>query len=368
MAGDRGRDLTFSILSDTAKLDLAGPAQDLDDLGRAAGEAGRDLERLDDVVQGSKVERLGDDAKATARKVDDAFDAIARSSRKGARKVDDDTDTMRRSFGDVRDEAADTGREMAASFSGSSDDIFDAFQELGANAGTAFGPVGIAAGVAAAAGVGLIRAEQEKLREMTSDLVQEMIEAGGQLTEAAITSRINTMAAEDPKGLTKYNAAALEAGITIRDLTRARAGDGEAAARVIEKLDELDKAQRDEAKAAGGAIAQRTRSSEALAGLRAELGLTAEATEAAEAAVATATTASSSTVQTAATETGAAWDDLRANLGKPIKARVVADRPSPSEIAAVVGYIKSRIGTIVVPLKPGQTKWTNTASNDRYRD
>ena len=113
---DKGRDFKISILSDADKFDLSGPANDLEDLGRAAkdtsdqvdkslGDMGQDgLKRFTNEVKDSadKVDRelknigkdelnqFEDKAKSTAKKVDNAFDVIAKSSKSNMRKVDDD--------------------------------------------------------------------------------------------------------------------------------------------------------------------------------------------------------------------------------------------------------------------------------------
>lgn len=392
----RGRDLTFSLLSDADRFDLGKPASELEDLGDAAADTGKALDRLERDAAAVDLERnlerpandagravedlgddvrrldlegtLGDEAKRTARKVDDAFDAIAKSSQSSARKVDDDTDTMRRSVGEVGDEARDTAREMAASFDGSSESVLDAFQELGANAGEAFGPIGAAAGIAATIGVGLIRAEAEKLKTLTSELVQEMIDAGGKLNEQAIQSRIQTMATEDPANFTKYNDRVRELeeyGITLRDVTRARAGDIDSLEKIRTAFGQQEAAARKAAK--GSAVAQRGPIT-ALGDLRQELNLTTKATKLAEEAVATATTAAAGEVKSSSKSGQAAWDDLRANLGRPIRARVVADAPSASELARVRSGIMRGIGTIPVALRvSGQNIYTNNANNDRYR-
>lgn len=349
----RGRDLTFSLLSDVSKFDTSAPERDLEELGRAAVDTGRDLDRL------------GDDSTAAARTIARSFDRIDDAARASSRKVDTETDDMRTSLRDVGQEAGDTAREVSASFTGSGSDILGGFQELAGQAGAALGPVGLAAGVAAAAGVGLITAEAEKLKQMTSDLVEEMIDAGGRLTEEALQARIQSMAAEDPTGFTKYNEQAREYGISIRDITRARAGDLEAMGRVRDALKKLDDAQ---AANREGAIAAQRGPVGPMQELRQELNLTTRAYEQAQDAVATATTATAAAVSEATLSTRTDWDSTRTALADPIHAKIEVKAPSQSQLDALNRGIRRGIGTIVVPLKPGQSKYANTTSNSRYRD
>jgi len=349
----RGRDLTFSLLSDVDKFDVSSAGDDLEALGRDAADAGRDLDQLRrDAGRVDLDGTIGRDARDAADRVDTAFDKIARASRASSRKVEADTRSMRGDLDDVGEEAGSTAREMAASFSGSTDDVIDAFQELGANAGAAFGPYGVAAGVAASVGIGLVRAEAEKLRVMAEEFTAEMLENGGRITDAVVDARIKTMAAEDPRGFVKYNDAARALGVTIRDVTRARAGDVDAAARVIEALDALDDAQRDEARANGNAVAQRNNSTAALNGLRSELGLTAEATKIAEEAVATAATASAAEVSTSTSSARDDWDTLRGSMIDPITGEIRLRRPSRGTYAGIRRDLHDGIGPIIVDVVP----------------
>ena len=342
----RNRDLTFSLLSDANAFDLAAPARELEDLSDTAKDTARGLDDLERDARRVDLEgTLGRDAKAAAGKVDDAFDTIARASRKSARKVDDDTDDMKRSVGDVGDEAKSTATEMAASFSGAGDDVVGAFQELGANAGAAFGPIGVAAGVAASVGLGLIRAESEKLKEMTSELVQDMIDAGGKLNDAAIDARVQQMATDDPANFIKFNEQAKAAGINIRDVARARAGDVAAIERVRDAIEKQIIKQREASE--GSYVAQRGPIG-GLQDLRQELNLTTKATVLAQEAVATATSATTESVLQSTSTAGGAWDDLSGRMRDPITGKIRIRRPSNSEYRKVRQDLNDGIGPIIV--------------------
>jgi hypothetical protein len=143
------------------------------------------------------------------------------------------------------------------------------------------------------------------------------------------------MATEDAANFMKYDQAAQRLGVSLRDVARARAGDGEAAKRVIDRLDALDAKQREEAKSAGDVVAQRVNSTAALNGLRAELGLTAQATDLARRATETATSATNRSTDAL----GKAGDQaaiLRKQLAQPITVKVgVAGANVPYELRRI---------------------------------
>lgn len=360
----RGRDWTFSILSDTDKLDLDKPARELEDLGTSAKGAGADLERLDSDAKGVDLDRLGTDARDLARKVDNAFDAIARASKTGANKVDDNTDKMRASLRDVSDEAGSTAREAAASFS-SSGDIGDALQELAANAPAVLGPLGLALGAAAAAGFGLWRSEMEKLNEDVQEMVDEMLEAGGRLSEQFIDNKVLELAKEGELDslqalIDQYDIL----GVTYRDLARAKAGDAEAIDRVTDALDK-ESARRKTSED------DMIRSEAAVAALRDQYDDSARALELAQAATeryTAATAVSGDTAKTAAATAKGSWDELRGAMSDPIRAKVLLQKPSAADFVAVRQSMLRGLGTIVVPVKAGTPRTKNTADNSRYRE
>lgn len=362
---DRGRDLKFSILSDTSKFDLGDAGNQLDDLGDATRTAGRTLDDLDrDASRVNLEDTLGGDAKRTAAKVDTAFDAIARSSRTAARKLDDDTDKIRTSVRDVGDEAGSTAREAAASF-GSSGDIGDALQELAANAPAALGPLGLAFGAIAGIGVGLFRAKTEALKERVDELVDAMIDAGGRLSKEFVDSEVLKLvkdgeAARLEELVKRYKLV----GVTVRDVIRARAGDEDALRRVQAALDRETRRRKASTDEMGRSEAAVAALSDGINAGAEALRLAKEATEDYR----NATGDAAKTVKTSAATAKGSWDDLRANLGKPIRPRVVAQMPSASELAAIRSGIMRGIGTIPVQFrKPGQSPYTNNANNDRYR-
>lgn len=341
MAGGK-RSLEFDLLSDVSKFDLAAPADDLEAVGKAAAgmatdagkaeaelkrlaaqgkDAQRELDRLNAATRENKLDRLGTDAKDTARKVDTAFDTIARSSKQSARAVDTSTSKVKSDLKEVKQEAGSTAREAAASFSGSGD-IGDALQELAANAPFVLGPIGAAFGIVAAAGVGLFRAKTEALKEQVSTIVDAIIEGGGRVDDAFVNVKLADLAKDGE--LAKVEALVEQyqiAGITYRDVARAKAGDAAASAKVVKALDAESKRRK-------LTDADLTRSEAAVAALTNTIGAEQDAMRLAQAAAADYAEATIDSTTTAAQHVDTAtkaWDDLKATYGEDIIGRVRLD-------------------------------------------
>lgn len=195
------RDLTFAIVTDEDQFTTRRAADELDNLGRAADDTGRslaDLEQdagqagreLDDL--GDDLGSLGDDARDTGRAVDDAMDKIATSTDASMRKVDADLDRGKRGLDDFKSEARQSATESAASFTGSFEDITDLVQETAAQAFAGFGALAAGAGIAAAAGLGVLvqrlLAIRERIGEIRSALTD--LDIDGALTPDERTKTI----------------------------------------------------------------------------------------------------------------------------------------------------------------------------------
>ena len=240
-----------------------------------------------DVLRGTKdVERAFDDvadtlddlAKETARNADTAGDALERNFRDALDTVKRETrDTSRRmgddlkdgakdageGFDELGDEAKDSAKEAAASFSGEFEDVADYIQEVLAQALSGFGPVGAAAGIAAAAGVGILISnlqqaaeDAETAKESVLDLADQLAEVKGNPAALAWADILRSKLLEitdskewyefwqdTPKTrLEEWGNAARQYGVDMADVTRAQIGDAEALARVT---DELNRRQAD---------------------------------------------------------------------------------------------------------------------------
>jgi hypothetical protein len=154
---------------------------------------------LDDVAKDSDgaLERaekgfrdLADEARDTSKDIDKVADA-------GKRIGDDVRDGTKRAeegLTDLKDESASTAREAAASFDGSAESIAEGFQEVAANAFGGFGPAGAAAGLAAAAGIGLATQAftdaQEAADEARESAFEFAYSVSGALEAAGYAERI----------------------------------------------------------------------------------------------------------------------------------------------------------------------------------
>jgi len=175
----------------TDKTDEA--KKEIEDLGDSGKDAGRELEK--------GLEKGEDAAKELDRKADDAFDSISKNAKKSGKDIGKSTkDGFREASEGVEefgDEAKSTAKESAASFDGSADSILDAFQEVAANAFVGFGPAGMIAGLAAAAGIGIAVAktqegaeEATELQQATVDLAAKFEEAGGRIEDVDVAGII----------------------------------------------------------------------------------------------------------------------------------------------------------------------------------
>jgi len=273
---DKGRDLKVSILSDADQFDLASPADDLerlgtaardagtdlddlgragdglDDLGRSARNAGDDLERMGrssdlDAVRkdadraGKGLDGLGDDAATTAKRVDGAMDKIAASSKRSAAEVNKSMDKAGEGLDEFKDESAGTAREAAASFTGSFDDVAGVIQETAANAFAGFGPLGMAAGIAGAAGIGFlvtsITEAKERVKELAAGLLELKLDPGMDTAAGRIRQVLDEM--KDAGDLERFKTAADSAGLSWSEYVSALANGGEEAERVKAKLQPL---------------------------------------------------------------------------------------------------------------------------------
>jgi hypothetical protein len=157
-----------SSLKDVAKAGDQASESLEKDMSDAAKKIDRDLTKALDEVQ--------DKAKATGKTV--------------GREIKDGTDKAGAGMDELKGESASTAKEAAASF-GSIEDAADAMQEVIANAFVGFGPAGMAAGIVAAAGIGLVvsslQDNADKInenKEKVIDLARTIAENGGALRKA----------------------------------------------------------------------------------------------------------------------------------------------------------------------------------------
>lgn len=207
---------------------------------------------LDDLAKETKAD--SDKAADTlARDFKNAFDKVKTESKQTGKKLGDNmkhgTKEAGEGFDDLKDEANQSAKEAAASFSGEFEDVSDYIQEVLAQALAGFGPVGAAAGLAAAAGIGFLVSslqdaadKAKEAQEGVTDLAAELYDVGGNPAAIDYLSRIQELVGSivdtkewyefwQPKNITwieQQDKLWAHTNITIEEratLLRAQAGD-----------------------------------------------------------------------------------------------------------------------------------------------
>ena len=253
------RDLTIALISKADQFDLTKPAEDLEKLGEAGKDAGRDVKQgLDDIgdagrdvgrdlgrglEQGEKgIKSLGDEADKTRRDLNQFFDKLGAEAKKAGRDTKDGLKSAERGFEDFKDEASQSGREAAASFSGSFEDVGDFIQETLANGFAGMGKVGMGVGLAAAAGLGVFMTKLNEARERVKQLANDLLEI--RLNPEIDTEREKIEAflqsLKDAGDLNRFQDAARKAGVDWREWVRAMALGGPELDRMADRLKGLN--------------------------------------------------------------------------------------------------------------------------------
>lgn len=248
-----GKGYTVGIASETKAFKqgidsgIIAPLEDaekaLTDLGKSKGPD--QLERgLEDAQKESK--QLAKETKKTA-------DTIEQEYRQSYKKMKDSADDAYDKAGagaqDFKRESVSTARESAASFSGEFDDVGDLVQETLANAFFGFGPVGAAAGLAAAAGLGIVFNELNKQKDAADELKSKMagmyqaaVEEGrAYLDEAQILKEMQDIM-WNPDRVGEYDKALGDSkalSLDISTVLAAQAGDTSAIRDVQERINAL---------------------------------------------------------------------------------------------------------------------------------
>lgn len=134
----------------------------VDSMDDAQKESVRDASKIEESLK--DVARAAKDAGDSAKPMGDGFKRASKEANEGLEEV--------------KEESKSTAREAAASFDGSAESIVDAFQEVAANAFAGFGPAGLAAGLAVAAGIGIATTEFQKNAEQAEEAKQRVREFG----------------------------------------------------------------------------------------------------------------------------------------------------------------------------------------------
>lgn len=209
-----------------AEQSLEDTADALDDLARDAQKQGREAGQ--DIARG--VDDGTDKATKSVESLEASFADMARAGQRASKDTGDDigrnvkrgTDDAADGLGEFKDEANSTAKETAASFDGSADSIAGAFQEVAANALGGFGPIGAAAGLALAAGLGTFwsnfQADAERAKQATADAFEDMIASGKKfLSEELISKRIQDIIMGNEDAATSYE--------NVKDVARRSGAD-----------------------------------------------------------------------------------------------------------------------------------------------
>lgn len=172
---------------------LVDPIEDAEDALKKLEkvDAGQDLEKGFKKAQ-KATEHLEDDLEDTRselKKLGYAAKDAGDDAKAGMNRAEDGVEE----FGD---EAKSTAKEAAASFDGSAESIIDAFQEVAANAFAGFGPAGMAAGLIAAAGIGIAVGAFQQAEEAAEELRQKANEYANDALDAGVSTDIWLSAAE----------------------------------------------------------------------------------------------------------------------------------------------------------------------------
>ena len=219
---------------------LEDAADKLDDLGKSKGpdklEAG-----MKDAQKAS--EKLGKEVKSTADQIErefrDSYKSVAKSSDEGMQAATEGVQ-------DFKQEAEQSAKETVASFDGSFESIVGMVQETAAQALSGFGPLGVAAGLTAAAGIGLavkgfddVNEAQKVTEAAGAEWANKFIESGQRVATAAQQTGSMVAIATDPEKYKEATEAAEAWGVDVSTAMLAMSGNAPALKVVNDAVDLL---------------------------------------------------------------------------------------------------------------------------------
>lgn len=279
--------IKINFLANTRDVvrDVSNIGDALSDVSDSLNDVARDAARSGAKVSDAYSDAAKDgerSAERLERAFQDASDATAKSGVSGpekfARRTVESTEEAGESVRTFKDEAKANLSEVASSFDGSATSIVDLFQGTLGGVVADLGPLGLAAGAAAAAGVGLIGAQLEKdqaraeaLRQKAADLADEFIETGrvGETSVSYIADAMRELATTTEDGednLSSLRKQAEAAGVSVKDYQLANAGAAENTARALEQARDKYQDLADEAEANGGMLSKTERSKQVALG------------------------------------------------------------------------------------------------------
>lgn len=228
-------------------------ADSLDDVAKDGDQA------TDRLARGFK--DIADDARDSTRDIDRVGDSLSDAARKG-RAIDTDvrigTDGAGEAVREWGDEARANISETFSSFRGEATDLVQVVQDTFGGVIGALGPVGMAAGIAGAAGLGLMmgaleegKEEAQEMRERVGELAGQLIEIGDDPVAAldALVEGLKELATNSEEGetsLADLRAAAAGSATSFQRLADAYAGNTDELGKMIkaeqERLDIAEEA------------------------------------------------------------------------------------------------------------------------------
>lgn len=245
-----------------------------DDAGKAVGDS------LDDGAKEARksLDRVGDDAKDAAKEVDDAAEKMERSFRDAFDAAKKESKTVRQDIGDdakkgfsdageatetFKNEARQNLSETVSSFRGDTEDLAQIAQDVLGGVVSDLGPIGMVAGAAAAAGIGMAVAKLQDMaekinaaKEEAGELAIEFKNAGGRIEELDLVGKFDEwlVAIEDSRqwfevwqddavtNLDNVRTAIEGTGISLGDLYNAFSkGDTSTLEEYVDRLKEVNK-------------------------------------------------------------------------------------------------------------------------------
>jgi hypothetical protein len=241
--GDDAGDKLGRSFDDAAdKIKTLGDAADTagDDLGDEIGRGAKDAESKLDALE-TKFKTVAD---ASKRESSSAGSDLGTNFKAGAERAEEGMD-------EVKESARSNAIEVAASFDGSAESIADGFQGLAAEMFAGFGPAGIVAGLAVAAGIGLASQafadsgeDAAELQEHIAEIADEFISTGriGETSLQYIIDGLHDLATETEDGKKSlsdlYDLVKDSGQSSFDDLAQAYAGNVDGLDALIKKQEE----------------------------------------------------------------------------------------------------------------------------------
>lgn len=255
--------VSVSIGADTRTFDQAvksgmvEPVQNaqkaLDEYAQTGDHAGGQLEHAFRGQQQQTTELQHDIQKLNSTIRDGSAPAYKKAQQAG----DEFTHKSHEGFNEIKESAKSNAIEVGASFTGGFDQAAGGLQGFVSEMLAGFGPAGVVAGIAAAAGIGLLTAQidagtqsAEDQKQAVADLAGEYIDAGGKgrRSMSQVVEQLKAMATstdDNSVSLDEIRKQAERLGMPFRDLARAYTDGGDAQNYAITKTRELLRAEKD---------------------------------------------------------------------------------------------------------------------------